>query len=91
MVKKPTDWSGLADEAKAESRSHGPKCSVGILLENIHDLKIRKMVQDVIEDARISATAVQRALLKRLGDNTPSAYSIRIHRRKDCRCSKAVQ
>ena len=91
-VMKATDWSSLEDEAKAESRGQGPECKIKTILDTIDDPKIRKMVQGVIEDVRISASAVHRALVRRLGESdAPTGYVIRHHRRGDCRCGKAVQ
>lgn len=87
---KPTDWSGLADEARQELISSGPRCKVKMILDSIDDEKARKLVQGVIEDTRISATAVNRALVKRLGEDAPTALVIRTHRRQDCACHKAV-
>lgn len=79
-----SDWDSLAAEVGLSSARRAV-CGVTSFLGTLPPEAVHK-VQDVIEGSG-SATAVSTALAKRV-EGTPSAWTIRAHRRGECSCRK---
>ena len=79
-----SDWSNLAHEARAHSP--GPTCQVQSLLMSLPG-EDAEQVEKVLGDKGFSNPGIHRALYTRLGDGTPTKWSIGNHRRGNCACN----
>lgn len=82
-----SDWGNLAQEVEAETLQGGPTCAVARLLQGVPEAD-RESVAATINNLSIQASALNRALVNRLGPKAPSAYAIGRHRRQDCSCTR---
>lgn len=80
-------WSAFEGEVKQRVHPKGTVCSVGALLDSLHD-EARGIVEATLSNPRLPATAIHRALRARVGDDAPSAWSVGNHRRGYCRCGR---
>lgn len=80
-----SDWSDFDTDVKSRRSVRGPQCGVTLMLEGLPE-RARASVQQVLDNRGYSNTAIHRALRDRLGDQTPSLFSISNHRRGGCRC-----
>lgn len=78
-------WSEFPSEVREHTRARGPACSVGQLLEELHE-EAREAVEKALASRKLTAPAIHRALRDRLGDDAPSPWAIGNHRRQGCRC-----
>jgi hypothetical protein len=83
-----SEWDNLAAEALADVRHKGPRCGVRTVLDAL-GTDDRAEAEKAIDNEDIPASALRRALFKRLGDDTPAAHTITRHRRRECSCGKA--
>jgi hypothetical protein len=82
-----SDWSNLAENARAATGEPGPRCAVEKLLNTIYR-EDRETVEALLADRGIPSTGIQRVLLGSYGSVAPSLWSISNHRAGKCRCSR---
>lgn len=81
------DWSKFTDEVRASTPARGPRCSVGIMLDELPE-EGRRAVEAALANRLLTHTGIRQALVKRLGKETPSVFSISNHRRRGCKCGE---
>lgn len=79
-----SDWDEFEQECIEERRDNGLRCGMAKYLESLAP-EARDAVQRALGRSELQAGAIRSALLKR-GSGVPSAWTIRNHRRGDCRC-----
>jgi hypothetical protein len=79
-------WDDLADDVEKERLRKGPACTVRTLLDSLGDE--RAIVEQLIMNEAVPASALWRALTKRVGDLAPAQHTITRHRRRECNCGK---
>lgn len=86
------DWDDLEDDARAASVSRGPRCSVAVMLEVIHEDFGQDAVTSVLrtlKNHRLTTSSIHKALEKRVTPcDLPSAYSLGRHRKGACSCKE---
>ena len=79
-------WTAFEGEVKGRERPKGPLCAVGKMLDALPD-DGRLAVEKALGNRGLTGSGIRRALIDRLGhEATPSSWSIRNHRRRECRC-----
>jgi hypothetical protein len=85
-----TSWTTFEGKARRAERPRGPVCAVARLLDVLPD-DGKLAVEKALDNRALSASGISRALAdfagERYGD-LPSAWSIRNHRRGECRCGR---
>jgi hypothetical protein len=84
------DWSKFSEDAEASTPLRGPRCSVGIMLDDLPE-DARKAVQQAFDNRVLAHTGIRAALVKRLGSEAPSLFSISNHRRGNCKCGSGAE
>lgn len=84
-----SDWSDFGHEVKAQRKQSGGLCGVRVLMKTLSE-DARHHVETAIDNQGLSAAAIERGLRARIGDDAPSAWVIRAHRRGECRCGKGM-
>lgn len=82
-------WTAFEGEVKGREKPRGPSCAVGKMLVELPEAG-RLAVEKALGNRALSATGIRRALVERVGEEVPSAWSIRNHRRGECRCGRAL-
>lgn len=85
----PSEWTNIAEDAKARTWGRGPRCAVQELLSHL-PAEAAEEVGKALENREVSNTGLFRAIRARMGDSpfVPSLFSIGNHRRGNCRCSR---
>lgn len=83
-----SDWSAFEADVRSKSRPRGPRCSVGVMLENLSEEGRRAVINILKDRGSFGTPAVVGALRDRLGGAAPSAWSISNHRRGKCACQR---
>lgn len=81
-------WSTLADDAKRHISQRGPQCGVLTMLEKLPDPAARETVERVLADRGLTNPAIAKALRDRLGEDSPSVFTVGNHRRGNCSCAE---
>lgn len=81
------DWASFDQEVKSHRGQRGPQCAVAVLLKTLPPEAVGP-VGAAINGQFLSPAAIERALRVRLGDDVPSAWVIRNHRRGGCQCGR---
>lgn len=85
-----SSWDEFAMEVKAHLGTRGSECSVAVLLRALPE-DGRTAVAKALDDASLSAPAIEKALRARLvGWRVPSQWVINNHRRGDCNCARSA-
>lgn len=79
------DWSNFDQEVKSQLSTRGPRCSIRLMLDDL-PADARAAVGRALADKGLTNSAIHRALRERLGDRTPSLFSVSNHRRGNCAC-----
>lgn len=74
----------LTDEARAENRHAGTRCSITMLTEKYPDLADE--LAEALADPTLSGAAIARALRNRYGDEGPTDNTLNRHRHRQCHC-----
>lgn len=85
-----TSWTAFEGKARASEGQRGPTCAVARLLEAL-PAEGQLAVEKALANRALSASGIHRALLDFLGEDyegLPSAWSVRNHRRNECRCTR---
>lgn len=85
-----TSWTAFEGTARASEGQRGPTCAVSRLLLTL-PAEGQLAVEKALANRALSGSAIQRALIDFLGedhDMLPSAWSVRNHRRGECRCGR---
>lgn len=80
-------WEEFRQEAVSAKRLQGPRCGVEILMKTLPG-EARPYVEAALADESLSASSIERSLRVRIGNEAPSAWVIRNHRRNGCRCGR---
>lgn len=86
-------WTAFEGKARAAEGQRGPLCAVGRLLETL-PAEGQLAVEKALANRALSASGIQRALTDFLGEDhesLPSAWSVRNHRRGECRCARRAR
>jgi len=79
-----SDWSNLAEDARARTGQPGPRCAVEKFLNGL-SADDRKAVEGALADKTLTNSGLARVLRARGG---PGSWSISNHRVGGCRCSR---
>lgn len=82
-------WTAFEGEVKGREKPRGPSCAVGKMLVDLPEAG-RLAVEKALGNRALTSSGIRRALVERVGEETPSAWSIRNHRRGECRCGRAL-
>lgn len=82
-----SDWSNLADEARARTGEPGPRCGVEIFLAAT-PAHARLEAEAALADRELSSVGLFRTLRALAGPDAPSSWSISNHRAGKCRCGR---
>jgi hypothetical protein len=82
-----SDWSNLAEDARARTGEPGPRCGVETFLNRL-DGEDRRQIEAVLDDHGIASTGLRRTLREAWGSVAPGAWSISNHRAGKCRCGR---
>lgn len=85
-----SDFESLGDECRAKTGANRRSCAVSDMLQSLAGEDAER-VEEVLSDRRISARAINEALTRRLGKDTPSTFTIGRHRRRDCNCFRELK
>lgn len=87
-----SDWKTFGSDVKEQAKAvqRGPRCSLGVLLEN-SEPKAREVLQAVLDDRSNTGAAIARALRNRLGDAAPGYFTVNNHRNGNCLCSRRTR
>jgi hypothetical protein len=83
----PGNWKTFGADVRENTGHGGRTCAVAQLLDRL-GARPRREVERAIADPDVSAAAIFAALDARGLTLIPSPWSIRHHRRGDCRCGK---
>lgn len=82
-----SQWEDFDRDVMAESSQYYQRgCAVGELLASL-SAEDAGYVQAALDRRELSSRAIHAALKRRLDGEAPSAYTVRRHRVKECRCS----
>lgn len=82
-----SDWLAFEAEVKSRARRRGPRCSVGVMLENLTPAG-RNAVEAVLANPGFAIPAVGSALARYIQTGIPSPWSLANHRRGKCACQR---
>lgn len=82
-----SDWSNLAEDARARTGEPGPRCGVEAFLNGL-PVPARLEAEAALADRSLTNTGLFRAFRVLAGDGSPGSWSISNHRVGGCRCGR---